>query len=238
MNRYFILAVLVHALLFVDRSNAAIQFFTTLGTWQSAVGTTDVVEDFQSFTTDRPFTIASGPVALAGGMSIVQVGTSTSLSSRNKIEVLPFELPGNSPNGSTFANMNLSVPANNVRLSFQIPISAWGADFGLARGGAYLTVAAVGPGGELASMVIPTDNSFLGFRATSGESINSVILRGDSGPTNEEDLGMDNARFSFVPEPATMLLMSLGSGPAICRMRKRRIGRPLALEDSTYLTAT
>src|SRR3954465_2988492 len=128
MNRHLILIALAPALFVAGRADAAIQFFTTLGTWQAAIGTTNAIEDFHGFAADTPFTIGSGPVSLAGGMSIVEFGLSGNNSPRNKVDVLPYDFSTQSPNGSTFANMNLNPTGHSVRIDFQNAIRAWGAD--------------------------------------------------------------------------------------------------------------
>jgi hypothetical protein len=49
-----------------------------------------------------------------------------------------------------------------------------------------------------------------------------VILRGDAGTTTEEDLGMDNVRLVYVPEPSALLL-AIWAATLILAMRRAPI---------------
>lgn len=206
---------------------AAIVQYDDRAAWTAAVGMPTYAEDFEAFLVDTSFRMADGPLAL-NGMSIYEIGPVSELDV-NFVDVAPF-LYG-SVNGTTSAEVGVdadSDPALETRvdITFDLPVSAWGADFARAKGEDELAVDVYLNGATLlGSLLISSDDPvFLGFAANAGEAVEFVRLRGalPAGPGTREGFSMDNVAIVAVPEPATMALL----GTAACCLggyvRRRR----------------
>jgi hypothetical protein len=226
-----LLAGLAWGALSAGRAEAAIQQYDTRATWQAAAGPLSGTESFSSFTTDTPFRITNGPVAIVGG-SLVELGP-VSQTDGNFIDVAPFGF-GASVNGSTDAVItvdNTGDPTSDtkVQLTFNTPVRAWGADFGDAAGGDILAVDVFNTSGTLLrTMVISGDDSFLGFVGTAGEAVKFLQFKGSTtgGGGTREYCEMDDMGLALVPEPGSALALALAGVACVtrCAARTARTG--------------
>lgn len=185
----------IAGIVFAGQAGAAIDTYTDRTAWEATLpgGTPQIVENFEGFTQDTEF--RSGPLSIAVG-SIAQVGVDTGF--RNEVDVAPFQFTDN--NGTTHASCFVNFPeggnaGTNVEISFDQPVSSWGADFEGVLGGEFLVVAIDANGSELGTISPPSNTGvFMGFTATAGEQVTKVILRSQTlNPGGAgEGFGMDN----------------------------------------------
>jgi len=218
--RFRILAITVIACSAVG-ANAAINWHSTLASWNAATGGATMSEDFSGFTTDTQFRTQS--VAITGG-ALSQMGDDYAF--RNEVDVVPTQFSDN--NGTAHASMFVDGDANatRARLTFTVGSTAFGFES---------WIGSVGEGGAfdvyngatlLGTMNITTGGGdFLGFDLTGGDFATHVEWRSQAGnntPGSGEGFGTDNYVYGQpVPEPTTMTLLGLGAA-AILRRRSRK----------------
>jgi hypothetical protein len=225
-------------------ANSALATFGDRAAWNTAVGGAPTfLVDFESFASDAFFGLA--PVD-AGPFSIAQTAGNPNL--LNVIDVPPYFCgicPGNSPNGTTFAQLVLGrsevVGNNEVQITFQAPVVAFGADFKLgpqntndfALNQLVLNTAS----GQIATSVNTTDG-FFGFIAP--ESFSTITFQMDpSVPNSVTAFGMDNV-VGFSPVTAAgicRLTASLGTADAICAQATSIATAPNATAKASKLQA-
>lgn len=221
MTKAIIVAALPLAL--TAGSTAAVQSFSDRAAWLAAVGPLSATEDFSGFTQDTEF--RSGPVALAGGMSMGQTGANTA-AFRNFIDVPPLQFTDNNgtAHASSFVNGDDSPGvATGILISLTTNARAWGADFWGARSGEFLAVEVLGIGGSVLATIEPSNVSgqFAGFFGDAGEQFTAIRFRnvnitpGSGG----EGFGMDNFAISFIPAPGAASLLGIA---ALAGLRRRR----------------
>ena len=201
-----------------NSSLGAINRFSTRAAFNAAAVTINANEDFASFTEDAPFRTST---VAANGFTLSQEGRDDGF--RNQVDVPPFIFM-NVGNGSNHATMYVNFPestlvATNVRISFPVAASAFGADFYNVGGGEGVVLDVIVNDAVAATFSVNT--GFVGVVSAGGERIDSVLLRAatlDPG-TGGEGFEMDNAAVRFVPDPAT--LTSLLPLTAFARGRRR-----------------
>jgi|GEM_PF-1281724 len=218
------LAWLVLPILLCAQARAAIITYTDRSDWARAVEGPIQTETFHGFAADASF--RPGPVAILGG-SIVEInGPSVNGDRANKIDVPPFEFYAVSPNVTAFALIQYGgVNATMVRIDFDRPISAWGADFFLDADP--LSVLDLFDTDLNSIGVIgapPLIKSFYGFHLDAGEAVSSIVFRNQEHRIDGH--GMDNMSFvvqQAVPEPSSGAMALLGL--AALFWNRRRVGR-------------
>jgi hypothetical protein len=209
---------------------AAIVVYGNRGTWQTAAGPADYVEDFEFFTEDTSFRIAAGPLSL-NGFSVQESGVTNS-ANVNKIDTAPFEFSGtDSLDGDAYLFGVTNHGLTYIDLYFDNPTSSFAADFRGADGVEHLNIEVIDTMNQVLATLDPVTDTitFLGFVANGGEQIarlrffSSVFVGG----VEREAFGMDNvalvnASNPTVPEPTSaVLLITLLGGFAFRQWRKR-----------------
>jgi len=193
-------------------ASAAIVQYDNRGIWEGAAGTVDLSEDFEGFNVDTPF---SSPLATGVGTLVEEVGVDAF---RNFVDVPPFMFGDNNgtKHASSFVNFieaspgishepmdedtapaspDLQTFGTTVRITFTNPVSAFGVDLNGVLGGELLAIDVVGAGDVVLGTLLPANNdTFLGFVADAGESVESVLYRSQnlSPGGGGEGFGMDN----------------------------------------------
>lgn len=195
----FRILVSILALVFATAVPAAIIQHDTRASWEAAVGGPgNLSEDFEGFVVDTEF--RSGPVDLSLG-TIVQDGYDAAF--RNLVETPPFQFTdnGGTNHASCFVNAfeaspaywppqgtvdvdtppdaqmpTAALPATNVRITFNSPVTAWGADFYGVLGGELLAIDVLGPGDVVLGTLLPASNTgFMGFTASAAEVVTGLL---------------------------------------------------------------
>jgi len=201
-------------------AHAAINWHTTLGSWNTATGGATMTEDFSGFTTDTQFRTQS--VAITGG-SLSQMGTDYSF--RNSVDAIPTTFPDN--NGTANASIFADGDGNTrARLTFTAATTAFGFESWINTVGEGAVFDVYNGATLLGSMAISTgDGDFLGFDLTGADVATHVewASAGANGTGGSgEGFGTDNYVYGQpVPEPATMVALGLGAA-AIMRRRARK----------------
>lgn len=204
------------------RADAATITFTSFGDWQAAAGSPSWTVDFSAFGADTSFQTV--PVD-AGPFSIEQQGIDNF---RNTVEVPPFQFSDN--NGTNHASTYTDFGNTTVLVSFDAPISGWGANFyNIGSGSEGLGEGLTLDLGALGLLNVPTGTGFFGFFFTGGEQISSLTFQSRTNiPGSEgEGFGLDDVvgvnavNSTPVPEPATMLLLGSGLAGLVARARRR-----------------
>jgi hypothetical protein len=184
--------------------------FHSLADWSAASPGTTRVEDFSSAGIDSSgfYDVVTGLCDGLGIRSSVSGGT----------------ISGGGYSDSLFWGFGFGGPEDAPQLQFGSGIRAFGADWNLGQlyGGLMMRVT-FGDGSISTSVVAEalggTFNGFFGV--VSDEAISSIQLFAPSF-TSGQSFSMDNARIVETPEPATGLLLLLGSGAAGAYRRFRR----------------
>ncbi|MEM6473086.1 MAG: hypothetical protein AAF802_26225 [Planctomycetota bacterium] len=203
MNRLICSVALL--LLSQTATQAAFVTFTSRSEWESQLQRSIFVETFDAFDG-----ISYNSTPLVTPNFTIEAFTD---SANNRIE----NAGPDAPQMSAF----LDFDGNPVRLSFEAPLSAWGADMRVSGG----TFVGVRSGGlEIAAFEPNTSSSagavrFFGVIATGGTSIEEIDFRRvGSGSTQT----FDNISISAVPEPTSVgTLLSLLGVSIVFRRRTR-----------------
>lgn len=202
-------------------ANAAINWHTSLGSWNTATGGASIAEDFSSFGVDTQFRTQS--VTINGG-SLGQMGLDGAF--RNMIDVPATQFTDN--NGTAHASMFVQgdAPDTTVQLTFDANQTAFGFESWGATGGEGATLDVFNGATLVGSMDLTGGNGdFLGFDLTGGDQATHVVWRAATAngqPLGGEGFGIDNFVYGQpVPEPATMIALGLGAA-AILRRRSRK----------------
>jgi hypothetical protein len=172
-------------------------------TFEAAAGAF-AVESFDSFLADTPFHTV--PVAV-GPFTISMTGTPST--DYNFIDLAPPNTPETDVNGTTnmrvFTNSNPGAPSDDLVLTFDQPIVAFGADFRSLNDEITRTQVLVGP--DTIALPISADSGLLTFFGfTSATPFTTVIFQGLA----NDVYGIDNLTYSSVPEPGVLLMLGLG----------------------------
>jgi hypothetical protein len=207
------------------RVDAATVTFTTLASWQAAVGASSI-ETFDSFAADASF--LSGAVAL-NGMSVTGTAGANGATTQ-KIDVAPLEATGFYDQNGTAHLLGEVIAGNFLRFDFANPLTAWSIETkGIGDDGRPTTISIYDAGNNLLGSILTSSDAtsaemqFYGFQLTGGDLASYVILTNASG--FNDVFSIENVRFASdaVPEPATLLL--LGSGLAAVAARRRNRNR-------------
>lgn len=219
---------------------AAVVTYDSRSAWESAVGPVTGTEAFSSFEFDKGF--ISPDAVIVENMTLQTSAPTTSgvpPESQNKVDVSPFEGPGYSVNGTTFAFVNIELGENEFRIDFATPVVAWGADFNSLANDDRVTRISIHDEANLlldaiepASLPGSYTVRFWGFALTEGAAASMRFTYvGPSGVVGPRDtFGIDDIAFvTDVPEPASVCLFgSLAgalAGAALRRERGRRTRR-------------
>ena len=202
---------------------AVIGTFTTRAAFDAATSSTQM-EDFNEFRADLAFhttPVDVGPFTLSLGIFESSIQRD---SNRNKIDVPPVAFPVFNVDGSPIVNVLTSWTGDSIRLTFDEPITAFGADFanmntpvsfapGIARTHIFLD----GVDSVVPPNTVESEVRFFGFVT----DLPFTELAFDAPNTNVSNgFGMDNVSFGFgAPEPSTALLLGCG---LLCASRRRR----------------
>ena len=210
-KRYFTFTVTIAVVSFVAPAIAGLSFYTDRDAWESAVNGSIVTENFDSV----PFYELSEGVNSAGLIDIELVNLAV-VDKWNEIN-----------DGSSYSSVNgtpyyqggcrYTDPDTIIVLHLPFSASAFGGDFysTYSSDGNGLMLQVNGLQYEFSDLMPFNDGTgFLGF--VSSDAFSTVTLFDSS---NNEVFGLDNVSFA-VPEPATMVLLSVGT---ICLRKRRKI---------------
>ena len=209
MRQVFVGVVLVSL---ATVASAAIVQYDDRSAWEGDAGTVDLSEDFEGFNVDTGF---QTPLAIGVGSIDEEIGVDAF---RNFVDVPPFMFTDNNgtKHASSFVNFVEASPSishapgdeetpeptgelqtfgTTVRITFSSSVSAFGADFSGVLGGELLAIDVIGVGDVVLGTLLPANNNtFLGFVADGGESVESVLFRSQnlSSGGGGEGFGMDN----------------------------------------------
>lgn len=203
-------------------ATAALVFTNSLATWNAQVGPASASEDFQGFGSDTSFRTSA--VALAGGMSLAQVGTDQSF--RNYIDTNPFQFGDN--NGTTHASMYVDLEGpTGVNLTLANAADGIGFNLYGHAGGERLVLSFFDVFNNLLfTGMTAGGDGFFGFYATAGEQLGRVEFRGRGNGQfgSGEGFGMDDIVLSYaqavVPLPSAAGLSALGLTLVAARRRR------------------
>lgn len=184
-------------------SAAVIEVFTDRALFDAAVGPT-LVEDFNTFSTDIPFHTTPFDV---GPLTLSMTGSPLTDGTRNKIDALPLEDPIINVDNTTVA-LALTTDGTTFLITFEIPITAFGADFAALNEDVDRTRIIVGSDILAPPVTVGNTVRFFGFRAdspfTTLEFVTSSLTRPLDG------YSLDNVAFSPVPIPGALWLFGSG----------------------------
>jgi len=159
--------------------------------WLAAAGTPDLVEDFEGFVADADFKLS--PVTLTIG-TIQQMGEDEGF--RNLIDSPPLDFPdnGGTSHASCFVNFPESNDGTTVMLTFDQPVSAWGAQLYGVQGA---ELAAFDVLDAISTLIPISQDQFIGFTSTT--PVTAIEFRAQNliaGGTGE-GFGVDDMEIAF-----------------------------------------
>ena len=193
----YVLATCLGLVIQVSTANAGVITHTSRADFDAATGAT-IVEDFNSFTTEVDF--RTDPLDV-GDFTIST--TSPSLV-RNFIEIPPFQFTQLGVDGTNIINALVSSGVS-LSLTFDAPITAFGADFGQINDGFIRTE--ILAGGETFVPPVGGSNEARFFGFTSDTAFTTVEFVG----LENDGFGIDNVTFApavsgVVPEPTSIAI--------------------------------
>jgi hypothetical protein len=203
---YFASIALFSVAFSANLAESAIVEFSSKPLWQAAAGPTSFTEDFNGFSFDTPFRIGPGPLTL-NGFTLVELGPDSK--GTNLIDLPPLINTSNDVNGTPFASIAIDFAKTIVELRFLQPTRAFGADFRNVDSPEETVFDFYQSDGSLITSINPTpEDDFIGYVATSGESLAYVRFRTtrEAGEFIIEAFGMDNVVVVAIPEPSSALL--------------------------------
>jgi hypothetical protein len=207
MNRVFApIYLLCATCLFAPQSALAgtITTYTNRATWAAATGTPAFNVDFEDFKVDSSY--SSAPLDV-GPFSLSTVGVPPD--GRELVDVSPFIFP---PVPASFGNACVDLFVQDplaVDLAFHTPVSDFFADFFGAGNGQQLTLTLSFAGGGTADVLVPgagTDLQPFGFIST--DLVSSIRFHNSF----NDGFYVDNIEGVVAPEPASLLMLLIGSG--------------------------
>jgi PEP-CTERM motif-containing protein len=213
------LAVFVTCCACVETALSAVPVYTNRSLWEAAVGPRSFTENFEGFTDDInfSFTTTNAP----NGFSLSHTG---SFDTRNTIDVVPLEyVDGNGTNGASI-HVN-DVPLQTVDIVPDFDLAAFGFEVSSAFSADGAMVRAIGPGGTILATANLTNgiDDFFGFQATGSDRIIRLEIRSrELNPVAGEGFYMDNFAGVFVPEPGTLVMLTLAVALIACRRSAKR----------------
>jgi len=185
-------------------SATVIETFTDRELFDTTVGPT-LGEDFNTFTEDTPF--HTTPVDV-GPFTLSMTGDPLTDGSRNEIDALPLEESIFNVDGTTVAQA-LTTEGTTFLITFEVPITAFGADFAALNEDVDRTQIIV-DGTDILTLPVTAGNTvgFFGFQTdtpfTTIEFVTSSIIRELDG------YSLDNVAFSPIPIPGALWLFGSG----------------------------
>jgi hypothetical protein len=196
-------------------SAAVIEVFTDRALFDAAVGPT-LGEDFNTFSSDIPFHTTPFDV---GPFTLSMTGSPLTDGTRNKIDALPLEETIFNVDNTTVAQA-LTTDGTTFLITFETPITAFGADFAALNEDVDRTQIIVGT--DTLDPPVTNGNTvgFFGFRTdspfTTLEFVTSSLTRPLDG------YSLDNVAFSTIPIPGALWLFSSGLLGLIALTRGKR----------------
>lgn len=201
-----VMAFVLTAVCVVQTHAGTIDTYTNRDDWDAAVGTSvTYTEDFSSIGTDTEFRTV--PVNL-GRFTMEETGSGSPSDPEygfNLIDVDPFN--------STLARMAV-MPTNkiDVEMTFDVPVSAFGADFLSALSASMLDLVLLDAGGEFATIEMGvgdgfSGDGFFGFVTSDPDmAIEKIIFKARLDTSALEVFSMGNVSAAiFVPEPSSVI---------------------------------
>ena len=184
-------------------SAAVTGVFTDRASFDTAVGPT-LAEDFNSFSSDIPFHTTAFDV---GPFTLSMTGSPLTDGTRNKIDSPPLEETIIDVDGTTVA-LAMTTAGTTFVITFDIPITAFGADFAALNEDVDRTRIVVGADEVVPPTTAGNTVGFLGFQTdtpfTTLEFVTSSLTRPLDG------YSLDNVAFSPVPIPGALWLFGSG----------------------------
>lgn len=184
-------------------SAAVIEVFTDRALFDAAVGPT-LVEDFNTFSTDIPFHTTPFDV---GPFTLSMTGSPLTDGTRNKIDALPLEETIINVDNTTVA-LALTTDGTTFLITFETPITAFGADFAALNEDVDRTQIIVGT--DILDPPVTSGNTvgFYGFRTDSPFTTLEFVTSSTERPL--DGYSLDNVVFSPVPIPGALWLFGSG----------------------------
>ena len=196
-------------------SAAVTDVFTDRASFDLAIGPT-LVEDFNSFELDTPFHTNAVDV---GPFSLSMTGNLLTDDSRNKIDVPPLEETIIDVDGTTVA-LAMTTAGTTFVITFDIPITAFGADFAALNEDVDRTRIVVGAEEIAPPTTAGNTVGFFGFQTdtpfTTLEFVTSSLTRPLDG------YSLDNVAFAPVPIPGALWLFGSGLLGLLALSRDRK----------------
>lgn len=189
-------------------------------TWFAAVGSVDMIEDFEGFAADTDF--KPGPVVLSIG-TIQQLGVDTMF--RNVVDVAPFLFTDNGGTNHASCFVDQDGPTT-VRLTFDQPVSAWGVQLYGVQGGEFAVFDLL----EGVTTLTPImQDQFIGFTSTTPVSAvefrSQTLIPGGTGEgfgADDMEIVLAGAQIPTLGQWGLMGFLALMGFAAIFIMRRNR----------------